>query len=111
VAPVADRAGATYELLSVAPKRGPAGRRLTRTPIAAPPVFVGRTAELDALVAAWEQARAGERRLVFLTGEPGIGKTAVAGELAERVVADGGTVRFGRCDEEALVPHQPFVEA
>src|SRR4051812_5982887 len=51
-------------------------------PVAGRSQFVGRTTELDALEAAWEKARAGERQLVFLTGEPGIGKTSVARELA-----------------------------
>ncbi|MBV8986463.1 MAG: AAA family ATPase [Acidimicrobiia bacterium] len=73
--------------------------------------FVGRRDELSALEAAWERARAGERQLLFLTGEPGIGKTTVARHFAASLEAQGATVLFGRCDEEALVPHQPFVEA
>src|SRR5437870_12151640 len=82
-----------------------------RGEVAGPALFVGRVGELAGLAAAWERARAGERQLVFLTGEPGIGKTTVAREFAQRVAAEGATVLYGRCDEEALVPHQPFVEA
>ncbi|MBV9411643.1 MAG: AAA family ATPase [Acidimicrobiia bacterium] len=80
-------------------------------PALGPSTFVGRASELAALEAAWDRARTGERHLVFLTGEPGIGKTSAARELAARVAGQGATVLFGRCDEEALVPHQPFVEA
>jgi DNA-binding SARP family transcriptional activator len=73
--------------------------------------FVGREAELDVLTAAWEQAAAGGRHLVVVTGEAGIGKTRLTVEAAWRVRRDGGLVLFGRCDQEAIVPYQPLVEA
>ncbi len=73
--------------------------------------FVGRDAELARLAHLWEQARAGNRRAVLVAGEPGIGKTHLVGEAARRAHADGGVVLYGRCDEEMLVPYQPFVEA
>ena len=44
-------------------------------------------------------------------GEPGIGKTTVAGELARRIHAAGAAVLYGRCVEQVLVPYQPWVEA
>src|SRR5262249_46162433 len=53
----------------------------------------------------------GEAGLVLLGGEPGIGKTRLAAELARRVHAQGMPVLFGRCDDELGVPYQPFVEA
>ncbi len=40
--------------------------------------FVGRGAERGELAAAWQSACGGERRVVFLAGEPGIGKTRLA---------------------------------
>ncbi len=40
--------------------------------------FVGRGSELSSLLAEAEQVRAGHPRIVLLTGEPGIGKTALA---------------------------------
>src|SRR5260370_15649184 len=47
----------------------------------------------------------------MLTGEAGIGKTRLCAELAREAIDEGETVLYGRCDEEALVPFQPFVEA
>jgi tetratricopeptide (TPR) repeat protein len=73
--------------------------------------FVGRVDELERLWSAWKHARSGENRLVFVSGEPGVGKTRLAAELARRAHAEGTTVLFGRCDEELAVPYQPFVEA
>jgi DNA-binding SARP family transcriptional activator len=72
--------------------------------------FVGRDAELDSLAGAWDRATAGARQLVLVTGETGIGKTRLATEAAQRVTNDGGLVLIGRCDREAIVPYQPFVE-
>jgi len=76
-----------------------------------PAPFVGREAELAALADAWDQAVAGARHVVVVTGEAGIGKTRLASEAARRVGQGGGLVLFGRCDEEAIVPYQPLVEA
>ena len=73
--------------------------------------FVGRRAELEVLAAAWDQAAAGGRHLVVVTGEAGIGKSRLTVEAAWRVRRDGGLVLFGRCDQEAIVPYQPLVEA
>jgi DNA-binding SARP family transcriptional activator len=71
----------------------------------------GRRAELDALWSAWEQARSGAPLAVFLAGEPGIGKTRLAAELARRAHTDGALVLFGRCDQGISPPFQPFVDA
>jgi len=73
--------------------------------------FVGRSTELELLTTAWKQATEGSLRIVMVAGEPGIGKTRLAGELAGRVDDDGGTVLYGRCDEDLGVPYQPFAEA
>lgn len=73
--------------------------------------YVGRRALLDELRLAWKSAQAGGHRAVLLVGEPGIGKTRTASELAREVHAAGGLVLFGRCDEGLGAPYQPFVEA
>jgi len=48
---------------------------------------------------------------VLLAGEPGIGKTRLATELALHAHERGALVLFGGCDEDVAVPYQPFVEA
>jgi len=74
--------------------------------------FVGRTAEQEVLRTAWKQVAAdGARRVVLLAGEPGVGKTRLAGQVAQAAHDDGAPVLFGRCDEDLGVPFQPFVEA
>jgi DNA-binding SARP family transcriptional activator len=79
--------------------------------VASPAPFVGRDAELAVLDAAWDRAATGARHVVVVTGEAGIGKTRLATEAARRVSSRGGLVLFGRCDQEAIVPYQPIVEA
>jgi DNA-binding SARP family transcriptional activator/tetratricopeptide (TPR) repeat protein len=71
----------------------------------------GRRQTLDRLALAWNEALGGETRVALVTGEPGIGKTTVAGELARRVHATGAAVLYGRCVEHGLVPYQPWAEA
>ncbi|HEX6492258.1 MAG TPA: AAA family ATPase, partial [Candidatus Dormibacteraeota bacterium] len=58
-----------------------------------------------------DRARAGAREVVLVAGEPGVGKTALAARMAAALWEEGAVVLFGRCDEESLVPFQPFVEA
>jgi hypothetical protein len=73
--------------------------------------FVGRQKELGVLMQAWSSSTAGRRVLAFVAGEPGMGKTALAAELAGLVRASGGLVLYGRWDEAALAPYQAFREA
>jgi class 3 adenylate cyclase/tetratricopeptide (TPR) repeat protein len=73
--------------------------------------FAGRRVELEALTAAWDEARAGSRRLLLVSGEPGIGKTRLAAEIASKAHGSGALVLYGRCDDEIGIPFQPFTEA
>ncbi len=73
--------------------------------------FVGRGNELEALARYWGAVRDGQRKLVTLAGDPGIGKTRLALEFALGCRDDGAEVLFGRADEASLVPGQPFVDA
>ena len=66
--------------------------------------FVGREAELAQLRLAVGAARAGRGRVVLLAGEPGIGKTRTARELAAAARAAGMEVLWGRAWEEEGAP-------
>ncbi|HEU4397479.1 MAG TPA: BTAD domain-containing putative transcriptional regulator [Actinomycetota bacterium] len=70
--------------------------------------FVGRGVELDRLRTAWTGSRAGQRRLVLVIGEAGIGKSRLAAELAGLAEHDGGTILLGRCDEQLAVSYLPL---
>ena len=71
--------------------------------------FVGRATELAALREKWASSASEQWPFLLLEGEAGIGKTTLAARFAEEV--GPRSVLFGRCDEEPIVPYQPFVEA
>jgi len=66
--------------------------------------FVGRDGELSNLRAVLADARAGRGRLVLLAGEPGIGKTRLAEELARHADAAGTALGRGRTSEDEGSP-------
>jgi DNA-binding SARP family transcriptional activator len=74
------------------------------------PVFVGRSAELAWLRAAWARATQGQGAVVFVAGRRGMGKTRLAAELAREVHSQGGRVLYGRCTPAAPEPLQPFAQ-
>ncbi|WP_202284985.1 BTAD domain-containing putative transcriptional regulator [Mycobacterium paraintracellulare] len=76
-----------------------------------PGPFVGRGRELEGLLSAWQGALTGGVRTVLIAGEPGVGKTRLAGEWSQRAYEMGAVVLYGRCDEDLGAPYQPFAEA
>lgn len=63
---------------------------------------------MDAL----ENALSGQGRLVMLVGEPGIGKTRTAQQLANAAQLHGALVLWGRCyEEQGMPPYWPWVQA
>jgi predicted ATPase len=63
------------------------------------------------LKATLEEALSGQGRLVMLTGEPGIGKTRTARELAAYATLKGAGVLWGRCyAEPGAPPYWPWVQ-
>ncbi|WP_420540831.1 BTAD domain-containing putative transcriptional regulator [Mycolicibacterium septicum] len=90
------------------------------TPIERPPMpavlsgpgpFVGRARELAELLAAWHQTVLAGTRAVLIAGEPGVGKTRLAGEWGRQAYEQGAVVLYGRSDEDLGAPYQPFAEA
>ncbi|OQZ95809.1 hypothetical protein BST15_13455 [Mycolicibacter arupensis] len=73
--------------------------------------FVGRGRELERLASAWQSALAGGIHAMLISGEPGVGKTRLAGEWAHQAYEDGAIVLYGRSDEDLGAPYQPFAEA
>ena len=74
--------------------------------------FVGRADELRALVGGIDGALAHRPALFLVAGEPGIGKSRLADELAARAQARGLRVLWGRCWEAGGAPaYWPWAQA
>lgn len=78
------------------------------------PVFVARKQELDKLSQFLETALSGKGQVAFVTGEAGIGKTALVQEFARRsqeAYADL-IVAQGKCNAQTGIgdPYLPFIE-
>ncbi|MCR2784179.1 MULTISPECIES: AAA family ATPase [unclassified Microbacterium] len=72
------------------------------------PPFVAREAELDAILAVWPDVVRGSVHSVFVTGEPGIGKTRLIAEAATRLSERGAAVFAGSCVAEFGAPFEPL---
>jgi DNA-binding CsgD family transcriptional regulator/tetratricopeptide (TPR) repeat protein len=71
----------------------------------------GRERELAVLIAALCDSERGRARVVWIGGEPGIGKTRLAEELAAIAATRHATVAWGRCvDAETAPPYWPWSE-
>ncbi len=79
-----------------------------------PSALVGRAVELADLARAFDQACSGRRQLVFVTGETGIGKSALADAFLEQLrVARSVRIAYGQCLDHHGVgePYLPLIEA
>jgi DNA-binding SARP family transcriptional activator len=73
--------------------------------------FVGRPGELEALDHAFKDAASGQPAVVMVTGEPGIGKTALCARFAASARDRGAAVLYARCDPSPMLPYQPVTDA
>ncbi len=83
----------------------------TRAVEASPPAasITGRSEPIERLRAAWQLARTGKRRIVWIAGEPGVGKTT----LIEHFMQEAGeaSCAHGQCVGQAGEPYLPALEA
>jgi DNA-binding winged helix-turn-helix (wHTH) protein/tetratricopeptide (TPR) repeat protein len=90
------------------PGSAPPGRWARAAPV------VGREAELAQLSRWWARAQDGERHLVVVTGEPGMGKTALLDAWLARLAGAAPLwLGHGQCSEAYGLeePYQPLLEA
>ncbi|WGL52371.1 BTAD domain-containing putative transcriptional regulator [Nocardioides sp. BP30] len=78
------------------------------TALGAPPVapwpMTGRDSELQALVGQLRHAATGTPSYAVITGDPGIGKSRLAGELTRAAREAGAQVLIGRCSQDDGAP-------
>ena len=98
-----------YRFIAPVPPSAPAGSALLH----APEHVVGRDGPLAALRACLERARGGDRQVVLVAGEPGIGKTTTVEAFLAAAAAGGLAVGLGRCIEHygAGEAYLPLLEA
>jgi serine/threonine protein kinase/tetratricopeptide (TPR) repeat protein len=70
--------------------------------------LIGREREITEISALWQRASAGESVFLFITGEPGIGKTRLTQELAARASLTASKAYVGDCYAEGNTPYAPF---
>lgn len=68
------------------------------------PIIVGRAAELTHLHDLLEKALRGEPQLVFVTGEPGIGKTTLLEAFLQSLKSKAQGPKFANTDPRSLTP-------
>jgi DNA-binding winged helix-turn-helix (wHTH) protein/tetratricopeptide (TPR) repeat protein len=75
--------------------------------------LIGRDANVAAVLAAFDTARQGTRRVCFISGEPGVGKSAVFGECLARIAESGVATTWAQCVERSGPgePYQPLLDA
>lgn len=80
------------------------GIRISLAELAAESGFVDRQNELSRLQRAFDTMLSGQGQIVLLEGEPGIGKTRLAEEVAHFAGMSGATVFWARCHEADGAP-------
>ncbi|MCP2356935.1 DNA-binding SARP family transcriptional activator/tetratricopeptide (TPR) repeat protein [Nonomuraea thailandensis] len=93
----------TDVLRATVPPPPPAAPRLRPAPAIEAP-FIGREAQLSALVTAAADAATDGAGIALVTGEAGLGKSTLLDHLGRRLERDGWLVAVGRCPEVDSAP-------
>ena len=84
---------APLEVFQVTGRRSTLNRfKALRASSSAP--LIGRTGELEALLALWQQATEGAGQVMLLSGEAGIGKSRLVQAMRERIGPDATVLRY-----------------
>jgi len=75
------------------------------------PPFIGREAELEAMMGFLSETISGRGSLILIAGEAGIGKTRISEEFKKKAFTIGCYILSGRCIPGAPRPLLPFEEA
>ena len=107
----AERAHRKHESRAPRALRTKRGRSGDVLPPSSTTTIVGRETELARLNDWFAQVKAGTRRVVFLSGEPGIGKTTLMRTFLDSIA--GQRIGRGQCVEQygAGEPYMPVLEA
>lgn len=77
-----------------------------------PQILVGREKELEVLDAAFERVSHGGVEIFLVTGEPGIGKSALVNEIHKPIVGKRGYFIAGKYDQfRRYVPYSSIIQA
>ena len=75
------------------------------------PPLVGREKEWQTLLSHWDRAKSGHSQLILLSGEAGIGKSRLVGDLSQYIRRRGNLVAHGNCYEyEYALPYGPLTD-
>jgi DNA-binding SARP family transcriptional activator len=66
--------------------------------------YAGQEAELSQVARSAREAAAGRMQIVLVSGDAGSGKTALAGQVSQRLAGEGWTVTAMRCPEDEGAP-------
>lgn len=75
--------------------------------------LIGRDADVQAVLRAFAAAQRGARQVCFITGEPGVGKSALLNTCLAQISATGALATWGQCVERSGSgePYQPLLDA
>ncbi len=82
--------------------------------IASRPPIIGRHHIIGEILNVWSAGERGARQVLFLSGEPGIGKTTIVQQVLGRATAAGAArATWGQCIQHYGMgePYQPLLEA
>src|SRR2546428_11943463 len=81
------------------------------SPPSPPAPIIGRQRELSLVMNRYEAAKGGHAHMLLLAGEPGIGKTSLLDDIAQRNARDGAVVLRGAASEAGGMPsYLPFFQ-